>query len=77
MVGLDTLDAHVVFHDLAGDHDGFYFLEAEQREEALCGGDIAHDNGDVIEVRTMAFLFSGAEIGARAGAGRIDLLRLC
>jgi hypothetical protein len=50
MVGLDALDAHVVFHDLAGDHDGFYFLEAEQREEALGGGDIAHDNGDVIEV---------------------------
>src|ERR1700720_4410847 len=45
-----VLDAHVVFHDLAGDHDGFYFPEAQQREEALGGGDIAHDNGDVIEV---------------------------
>jgi hypothetical protein len=35
MVGLDALDAHVVFHDLAGDHDGFYFLKSKKREEAL------------------------------------------
>jgi hypothetical protein len=41
MVGLDALDAHVVFHDLAGDHDGFYFLKSKKREEALGGGDIA------------------------------------
>src|SRR6516165_12756799 len=51
MLRLDTGNAHVARERLPGDDDGDRFLEPQDREERLGAIDVAHNDGQMVEMR--------------------------